>query len=139
MKESGNGTAAIQALYLMVNLPFIHLVKIGISGNVKNRRKNISETTPGLVFPILIVVIPFAWHVEQSMHRVFRRFNAPFGKSASGHSEWFISLVAPFAAAVMLFWQLFWLAVVCVVALFITWMAADFPKEPIRALTRLFF
>jgi T5orf172 domain len=139
MKESGNGTAAIQKIYIMWNLPYFHVVKVGITGNVGNRRKNISETTPGLVFPIFVVVVPFAYWLEKKMHGWFSWFNMPFGSSASGGSEWFIFVVAPFAAVIMAVFQVFWLCLSVVVTLLFLWLGSGCPDEPVEALARLIF
>ena len=136
---SGNGTSAIQWLYVLGNFPILWRVKVGITGKLSNRRKNISDTTPGYVFTIFALPIPFAWQIEQSMHRVFRRLNAPFSRNASGHSEWFNVLIAPFAIAVIAFWFLFWLLMLLLLALFAVWILSKCPREPIQAIERLIF
>lgn len=123
----------------MVNIPYVHVVKIGVTKNVSDRRKNISSTTPGFVFPIFFVFIPFNKSVEQSLHRVFRRFNMPFGKSANGFSEWFWIPVAPFAIMVMIVHQAFWILFSLGVFFGCMWLADGCPEEPIKAVLRLIF
>jgi hypothetical protein len=96
----------------MLNFPYIWKMKIGISGNVRNRRRNITETTPGFAFCIWAVPLPFAEGVEQTLHGFFRRFHSPF-KTGSGRSEWFLVLpVLPLSWIIINFmFLLFWFPV----------------------------
>lgn len=91
-RRTGNGTSAKQWLYVFWNFPFIWVVKIGISGNVKYRRKRVSESSPGFDVPIWFVRIPFAYQVEQGLHRALFFLRVPF--SGSGHTERFFILAA---------------------------------------------
>lgn len=133
MKTSGNGSIWPQFLYIMVSLPVPVLCKIGISNKVSRRSAEVSKNVVGWALPIFFVWIPGAFAVEQSIHRVFAFANVRYG----GGKEWFWLPIAPLAACVMLFWQLFWVAVVFALALFVFWICSDCPKEPINAICRL--
>ena len=90
-------------VYLFINFPFIWKCKIGISKDVRSRRKNISKTTPGVVLPIWMVYIPNADGLEKTMHGFFKAFRSPFRKG-SGKSEWFMTFpVLPLAWLIMNF------------------------------------
>jgi len=123
----------------MINIPYVHVVKIGVTKNVSDRRKNISSTTPGFVFPIFFVFIPFNQDLEKSLHRVFKHFNLPFDRGANGFSEWFWLPVAPFAAMVMIVHQLFWILFSLGLFFGAMWVFQGCPQDVVKALTRLFF
>lgn len=101
-------------LYLFINIPYIWKCKIGISRNVARRRKNVNQTTPGLVLPVWVVFIPFAERLEGQLHRFFSCFNSPF-RYGSGRSEWFFTLpVLPLAWLLLnfmfvVYWSPLWL------------------------------
>ncbi|MEK7255996.1 MAG: GIY-YIG nuclease family protein, partial [Bacteroidota bacterium] len=97
-RKSGNGVSRRQWLYLYINLPFLVLVKIGISGDYKRRAREVNEAAFGWTIPVFAVKIPFAWQCEQNMHRLFGIFNIRFG----GSKEWFLFPVAPVAIVIML-------------------------------------
>lgn len=97
-RKSGNGTSRRQWLYLYVNIPMLLLVKVGISGNYKRRARQVGKTTFGWIMPIFAVKVPFAWQLEQAMHRWFWPLNFPYG----GSKEWFLLPVVPVAMAIML-------------------------------------
>jgi len=100
-------------IYLFINVPFLWKCKIGISQNVKKRRKAVSTSTPGYVIPVWVVFIPFAEHLERQMHGFFKTFNSPF-RHGSGKSEWFLTLpVLPLAWIILnfmfvLYWSPVW-------------------------------
>lgn len=127
MRKKGNHTNAPQWLYLMWAVPQIWLVKIGISGGLKYRAKRISETIRGFVVPIFVIRIPFAYDVEQWLHRVFSFAHAP-QKGVSGGSEFFAAYIAPMAVVLMLFIQLFYWSILVSAALFLSWLLAGCPK-----------
>ena len=114
-RRTGNHTSNVQWLYVVLNptiaimaalagglfgmdwkilafaCPFLVLTKIGITGNPEARIKEIQETSPGLDFMPVKIRIPFAYQVEQLLHRVFHFLHIPwFG---SGKTEWFVGLV----------------------------------------------
>ena len=127
MAKSGNHTSSIQWLYIMWNIPVIWKIKIGISGGVSYRRKMISESTPGFVFPIWMVKIPFAYDFEQLLHRVFGFAHSPF-KNGSGKTEWFSILVLPFAFIILTFLQLLWWSILLSTGLLFVWLLAGMPE-----------
>jgi len=133
-KTSGNGVIWPQFLYIMVSLPVPILCKIGISNKVSRRSDEVSKKVIGWAVPVFFVWLPFAFDLEQSLHRVFAFANVRFG----GGKEWFWLPVAPFVAVVMLVFQLFWLLVAAFVALLLAWFAGGCPSEPIKAICRLF-
>ena len=96
--KSGNGVSHRQWLYLYVNVPFIILVKVGISGDYKRRARQVTKSSFGWAIPVFAVKVPFAWQCEQGMHRMFRWFNIRYG----GSKEWYLIMVAPMAIAIML-------------------------------------
>jgi hypothetical protein len=65
--------------------------KVGITSlhiGAKKRAANIDKQMFGFPFPIMVVPVPGAYHIEQEMHRIMRRWNTRFYKG-SGRSEWF--------------------------------------------------
>jgi len=114
MRTSGNGTTFPQWLYLKIFVPQIWRCKIGITGYVKARQKAISVKMPGVAVPVLLIYIPFAYHTEQVMHRAFRLFRIRFHNSGR---ECYSSIILPFAFAFMLLVLAFWLAVLFVGAM----------------------
>ena len=77
-------------VYLMWNIPFFMLNKFGISDTVDKRRKNVSETTPGVVFTVLSFDLAFGLEIEQFVHRLYKLQNVRFW-TGSGRTEWFIT------------------------------------------------
>lgn len=77
-------------VYLMWNIPFFMLNKFGISDTVGKRRKNVSETTPGVVFTVLSIDLAFGLEIEQFVHRLYKLQNVHFW-TGSGRTEWFIT------------------------------------------------
>lgn len=133
--KSGNGTANPQFLYVMVSLPVPILCKIGISNKVSRRTNEVSKKIVGWACPIFFVFIPYCWHLEQSLHRVFAFANVRFGES----KEWFWIPVAPFAIMVMIVHQAFWILFSLGVFFGCMWLADGCPEEPIKAVLRLIF
>lgn len=100
-------------VYIFINVPYIWKCKIGISGNVRRRRRKVSRSTPGFVIPVWVVYVPFAKKLEGQLHRFFGLFKSPFRKG-SGRSEWFLTLpVLPLAWLILnftflLYWSPVW-------------------------------
>jgi len=85
--------------------------KVGIARDVAQRWQFIEKDTPGSKdFPIFSVRVPFAFEVEQFLHRRLARWrNVHRG---SGKTEWFSPprLLTPFVlAGLILFLCLYWL------------------------------
>jgi len=134
-RRTGNGTNNRQWLYIMVNVPLFFLCKIGISGNKNRRAREVSEKVFGWAIPVFAVYIPFAFALEQSMHRLFGFANVRFG----GSREWFLFPVAPVAAFIMftvfLLEYLLWFVAV----LFVIWLFSGMPQEPVQRVKQLLF
>lgn len=99
MWRTGNNTPAPQWVYVCIQFPFIFLCKIGIGGNWIRRTTDISKSSPGFLIPVFLVYIPFAYHIEQWLHRKLRRLNVGF--RGSGRTEYFIVFAAAFAIPVL--------------------------------------
>jgi len=89
--------------------------KVGIAKDVKFRWSFIEKDTPGSKdFPIFSVRVPFAFEVEQFLHRRLARWrNVHRG---SGKTEWFSPprLLTPFVLlGIILFLCLYWLLWLC--------------------------
>lgn len=66
--RTGNGTMIPQWIYIKIMFPYICWIKIGITGNLKARTKANSDKLPGIVIPVAVAFIPFAWQLEQWLH-----------------------------------------------------------------------
>lgn len=113
-RKSGNGTSARQWLYTafnptpalvlaaillavgcpwQINLiasPFLILTKIGIGGNRERRHRQIAKSSPGMDIPGPAIRIPWAYQLEQLLHKLLFFLRVPwFG---SGKTEWFAGL-----------------------------------------------
>ena len=91
-RRSGNGTAAAQDLYCLINLPFFWVWKIGISKDAKNRAQDLSLETRGYWLPIAWVRIFFAYQIEQRLLSITSWAHAPF----DGLTETRYIIVGPF-------------------------------------------
>lgn len=77
-------------VYVLIYLPQFWMVKIGYSGvSVGNRAKSVSKAVFGMALPIGVMVVPFAWHIEQFAHSLFGGLKWDFYKG-QGHTETFI-------------------------------------------------
>ena len=76
-------------VYVMTNFPVFWLNKFGISDKVRNRERNVSETTPGLVFAIFSLKLAYGFQIEQFVHGLYSFQNVRFW-TGSGRTEWFI-------------------------------------------------
>lgn len=97
-------------LYAMVHIPGIWRFKVGITSlniGAKARAASIDKEMFGFPFPIMILPVPGAYHIEQALHRMMKRYNVRF-YSGSGHSEWFILAPLFIAVPIMLcIWGLY--------------------------------
>lgn len=64
-RRSGNGTRAAQDLYIMINLPFLWVWKIGVSRNAEDRARQVSKNIPGWMFTVAAVRLRWAYAIEQ--------------------------------------------------------------------------
>lgn len=80
----------IGIVYAMIYIPHLWIVKIGYTGkSVKARAKSVSKAAPGWAVPVAIVVLPFAWHIEQGIHFLIAPLRWQFYKG-DGRSETFL-------------------------------------------------
>ena len=91
-------------LYCMIGVPWFWWVKIGIThigiGALK-RALSISQSFVGFAFPIMILPIPGAYHIEQRIHGILKPISCKFYKG-DGASEWFWAFAAIFVLPIML-------------------------------------
>lgn len=88
-------------VYVLIYFPQIWMVKIGYSGvSVGNRAKSVSKAVFGVALPVAVMALPFAWHIEQAMHDLFRGLYVNFYKG-QGHRETFIF---PAHIAILIVW-----------------------------------
>jgi hypothetical protein len=64
-RRSGNGTSAAQDLYVMVNLPFLWVWKIGVSRDARDRARQVSKNIPGWMVTVAAVRLRWAYAIEQ--------------------------------------------------------------------------
>jgi len=85
--------------------------------------------------PLLWVKIPFAWQLEQALHDWLSWLSVPFFGSGRTEYFWFpaVVFVAPLIVFLIVMKRLWWM----LLALFISWVLAGSPQEPIRAILRL--
>lgn len=88
-------------VYLMANFPFFFLNKFGISDHADKRTKNVSETTPGVVWKWSAFNLAFGLEVEQFVHGIYKFQNVHFW-TGSGRTEWFI-VFSPIVGCVVWF------------------------------------
>ena len=98
-RKSGNGTWAPQYIYLLYNVPYWYVTKIGVTGSPANRLRSFREDTqcPGEDAYLFKVKVFGAYYIEQFLHRVFRMFRIRW--SGTGKTERFLIIVAPIAIA----------------------------------------
>ena len=69
---------------------FLMPVKIGITGNIQARFREIRKTSPGLELPIPLAYLPGAYYLEQAIHAMLWPFRIRW--IGSGKTEWFLGL-----------------------------------------------
>lgn len=100
-----------RSIYLMWNIPFIWLVKVGIAKNVRVRRGNISKSMPGNAVVLFSMKVPAARQLESFIHALCWMFSARwFG---SGKSEWFFFPAALIAIPVMILAAFIEITLIC--------------------------
>ena len=68
MKRTGNRTWNTQLVYILGNFPFVMVVKIGITGNMKRRLSQIDKSAPGNDRVLFRMKIWGAYYLEQLVH-----------------------------------------------------------------------
>ncbi len=77
-------------VYVLIYFPQIWMVKIGYSGvSVGNRAKSVSKAVFGVALPVAVMVMPYAWHIEQAMHSLFSGLRFRFYRG-QGSTETFL-------------------------------------------------
>ena len=95
-------------LYLMIHIPCVWWVKIGITGKTaSSRAKELDKAVLGFPLPIMVMILPGVYGIEQALHRFFRFLSVSFYKG-DGHTEWFW---IPAAIPVILLGGLYWMGV----------------------------
>lgn len=104
--------AGLGIVYLLIFIPQIWAVKVGYTGvSIGSRVNGTSKAVFGFTFPIGFVVCPFAWHVEQWMHRMMAGLRLDFYKG-DGHTETFWIPAAAIAYPIFaLIWWMEYLAI----------------------------
>lgn len=95
-------------LYLMIHVPFVWWCKIGITGRTASRRaKQIDDAVFGFPVPVMVMILPGVYVIEQALHGIFAGLNVRFYKG-DGHTEWFWFLagVPVFVMGVAYWWGL---------------------------------
>lgn len=115
-KRTGNNTANRQYLYLLMNVPLFFLFKIGVTGDMANRKREIDETTIGKTVVLFAGRIWAAYYIEQFLLGITFPFR--FSLNGSGGSEWRLLgiLVLPLMWICLLidrFWYVFVLTALC--------------------------
>jgi len=78
----------------MGNLPFLWIVKIGITGNLDQRLEAVNKENQGFDFYLFYIWIPFAWQVEQWVHEKMSFFRVNWFRG-TGRTErfWFLAII----------------------------------------------
>lgn len=79
----------IGIVYVLIYIPQIYAVKIGYTGSsVGSRVRGTSKAVFGFTIPVFFMVIPLAWHTEQTLHWLLSPLRYDFYKG-DGHTETF--------------------------------------------------
>lgn len=132
--KTGNGTVNKQFIYVLIHIPFFALQKIGITGNMRARLKEINETTFGYCLPLFFGRVFAAYYLEQLLLGL--TWPLKWQLNGSGGSEW--RLFGIIALPIIVFAWLLDRLFLFFVALFLAWFLAGCPKEPFAAISRLF-
>lgn len=131
---SGNGTAARQYIYVLWYVfPMPWLWKIGITGNMQARLREINKTTFGVIVPIWFCKIYGAYYVEQFLLGIL--YPLKWHVNGSGGTEYrILGIIA--LPLILLAWAIDKLFLF-LLTLTIVWIISDCPDEPINSLVRL--
>lgn len=75
--------------YVLINLPFLVVGKVGFSSTFKGvwkRSESTSDAAPGILWPIMAIPLPFAWFIEQAMLKLLSPTRSRYYKG-DGHTE----------------------------------------------------
>jgi len=121
-RSKRGASSRAQFLYVMINFPLIFAAKIGITGNVSKRKRNISESVFGIAVPVAVFYIYDAHGFEQFLHKLLKPMNIPF--HGSGKTEWFFVFALVIAVPLLILRQLIDFTVVVLLLLVISLLIA---------------
>lgn len=99
-------------VYVMVHLPYFWWWKIGFAHySVFKRMVALDKAVFGFFLPIGIMVIPFAYPVEQWFHRKFRRLHYRFYRGDGSTETYWFPAGIPVLIVMMIVWAAYCLVV----------------------------
>ena len=99
--KRGAGKSSRQYIYVLINLPFFWIVKVGITADPKRRWNDIDRSSPGKDVAIFWIKIWGAYYVEQFVLSMCSPLRRKFW--GSGRTERFLFLAAIPAIVLSLF------------------------------------
>lgn len=100
-KEDRNALTGLYfaSSWLLLAFP---ICKIGITGNLKQRKKDIDDSTPGFIIPLAFDIY-YAYQIEQYLHRKLKFLSVRW--MGTGKTEYFFSIAMIVAIPVALLMQ----------------------------------
>ena len=103
--RTGNNTSAPQWVYILWNIPYVWIIKIGIGGKLKKRTRQVGRSAPGLDIPVFVVWVIAAYQLEQAIHRACYIFRANLSpRWGTGYTERFYLPALPVALVMAAGW-----------------------------------